>query len=118
MKKISMVLAAIIITSCSANADPFAGGAGITPEAINIMRDAQMNTQRSFYDVQQLQSKSEARKGSLNEFRDFKQQQKENQERIKRDIERQQRFEERAKQITPKSQFVNDNGVIRIENSF
>ena len=118
MKKISLVFVAIIIASCSANADPFAGGMGITPEAINVMRDAQMNTQRSFYDVQQLQSKSESRKGSLNEFRDFKQQQKENQERVKRDIERQQRIQERVQQTTPKSQFVNDNGVIRIENSF
>ena len=118
MKKISLVFAAIIIASCSANADPFAGGMGITPEAINVMRDAQMNTQRSFYDVQQLQSKSESRKGSINEFRDFKKQQLENQERVKRDIERQQRIQERVQQTTPKSQFVNDNGVIRIENSF
>ena len=118
MKKISMVLVALIFANCCAKADPFAGGAGITPEAINIMRDAQMNTQRSFYDVQQLQSKSESRKGSINEFRDFKKQQIENQERVKRDMERQQRLEERVRQTTPKSQFVNDNGVIRIENSF
>ncbi len=118
MRKISLIFAAVVLSAGIANANPFAGGAGLTPEAINVMRDAQMNTQRSFYDVQQLQNKSEARKGSYNEFKDFKQQQKENQERIQRDIERQKRLEQRAQQATPNVQFVNDNGVIKIQNQY
>lgn len=115
MKKMALIFAAFVVSSAIANADPF-NGAGITPEAINVMRDAQMNAQRSFYDVQQLQNKSESRKGSYSEFKDFKQQQKENQERIKKDIERQKYLEQKAEQTAPRAEFVNDNGVIKIQN--
>lgn len=100
-----MVMGAIV-----ANADPFGG---IDPGAINAIQNA---SGRSFYDVQQLQNKAESTKGSYSEFKDFKQQQQERQEQVKREMERQKRLEERVEQVTPQAQFVNDNGVIRIEN--
>ena len=68
--------------------------------------------------MQQIQHLQTFQKGSINEFRDFKKQQIENQERVKRDIERQERIEKRIQQTTPNAQFVNDNGVIKIENQY
>ena len=99
MKKTLGIIAILTLCTCVANAFP---------------ETSSFNNR----EMQQIQHLQTFQKGSINEFRDFKQQQIENQERIKRDIERQQRHEERVQQTTPKSQFVNDNGVIRIENSF
>jgi len=68
--------------------------------------------------MQTLQNLDRFKTGNYNEFKSFKKQQKENQERIKKDIERQQQLEQRAEQAPTHSKFVNDNGVIRIENGY
>ena len=74
--------------------------------------------QNPFYDMQQLQNQYRAKENSVNEFKSFEEQKKANQERIKKENERQQYLEERALRTKTTKQFVNDNGVIKIENMY
>ncbi|MBO7672534.1 hypothetical protein J6S88_03905 [bacterium] len=70
------------------------------------------------YDMQQLQNQYRAEEYSVNEFKSFEEQKKANQERIQKDIERQQYLEERAVRTKSTKKFVNDNGVIKIESIY
>lgn len=72
--------------------------------------------QNPFYDMQQLQNQYRAKKNSINEFQSFEEQKKANQERIKKENEREQYLQERAAKTKTNKQFVNENGVIKIEN--
>lgn len=74
--------------------------------------------QNPLYDMNQLQNEYRAKKNSFNEFQSFEEQKKANQERIQKDIERQQYLEERAVRTKSTKQFVNDNGVIKIESIY
>ena len=73
--------------------------------------------QNPLYDMQQLQNEYRAKQNSINEFQSFEKQKKARQEQIQKENERQQYLEERAVRTKATKQFVNDNGVIRIENS-
>ena len=99
MKNLTLILTAIILS---------AGIACAFPETSSFNN----------HEMQQIQNLQRFKQGSYNEFKDFKQQQKENQERIKRDIERQKRLEQRAEQTNTNAKFINDTGVIKIENQY
>ena len=83
----------------------------------NMQQMQQMpQMQNPFYDMQQLQNEYRAKRNSVNEFQSFEQQKKARQEMIKKENERQKYLEERAIRTKSTKQFVNDNGVIRIED--
>ena len=112
MKKMLILVATMFFVGSVANADPFSG-AMIDPIAPLV----QSVNATSVFDMQQLGNQYRSEKGSYSEFKDFKQQQKENQERIQKDIDRQKALEERAQYGSrTHSKFVNDNGVIKIES--
>ena len=113
MKKALFIMASLLLIGSVAQADPFGGLGNINPGTA-IWSDLNRS---SVYDIQQLQNQYRSEKGSFSEFKDFKQQQKENQERVQRDIDRQKALEERAQYGSQShTQFVNDNGVIKIES--
>jgi len=80
----------------------------------NMQQIPQM--QNPFYDMNQLQDEYRAKKNSFNEFKNFEEQKKARQEQIKKENERQQYLEQKAVRTKTNKQFVNENGVIKIEN--
>ena len=72
--------------------------------------------QNPFYDMNQLQDEYRSKQNSFNEFQNFEEQKKARQEQIRKENERQQYLEQRAVRTKTNKQFVNDNGVIKIEN--
>ena len=111
MKKNLLILglmSAIIIGSASASYAADLGG-------FNNMQP--LPVQNPLYDMQQFQNEYRAKSNSVNEFQSFEEQKKARQEMIKKENERQKYLEERATRTKTTKQFVNDNGVIRIENA-
>ena len=80
----------------------------------NMQQMQQM--QNPFYDMNQLQDEYRAKKNSINEFKSFEEQKKARQEQIRKENERQQYLEQRAINTKTNKQFVNDNGIIKIES--
>lgn len=85
----------------------------------NNLQNMQPNQpmQNPLYDLQQFQNQYRAKRNSVNEFQNFEEQKKARQEMIKKENERQKYLEERAARTRTTKQFVNDNGVIKIENA-
>lgn len=114
MKKFLLLsgLAALVISS-SVNAS-YAADLGGFNNLQNMQQIPQI--QNPFYDMNQLQDEYRAKVNSFNEFQNFEEQKKARQEQIQKENERQQYLEERAVRTKTNKQFVNDNGIIKIES--
>ena len=98
MKKIVLTFTAIVLSAAIANAFP---------------ETSSFNT----LEMQQIQHLQYNTRNDYDNVQNFKERKEEREQRAKMIEERQKRLEERAEQPLPtNSQFVNDNGTIRIEN--
>ena len=98
MKKIALTFTAVILSAAVANAFP---------------ETSSFNTTQ----MQQIQHLQYTQSGEYDNVQNFKERKQVRQERSKKLEERQQKLEQRASQpvATPNVQFVNDNGVLKIE---